>query len=107
MVDIDLPRNKPFSSAAIRMAVVAGKTVIAVPRDFLMFIIHVGFVVLVTIDATEYGIISRIGMAVGTGIPLALVLTRIYRKVLPVVVKGRWYPAILCVTFLTVGRKLC
>jgi len=40
-----------------------------------MLIIHVWFIMLMTIDTAEYGIVGRVGMAVGAGIPLPLVLS--------------------------------
>lgn len=56
-----------------RMAFIACLAVPDISTDSFMLDIHICLVMRVAIDATKNGIISRIGMAVGTGIPFPLV----------------------------------
>lgn len=51
-------------------------------------------------------IIRRVRMAVLTLIPFALVRPAVYRKILPVVVKGCWYPSRFVVATGTIGREI-
>lgn len=61
----------------------------------------------VTGDAGEDGIVGRVGVAVGAGVPFTLVLPRINREILVVVVKGRRCPGILGMAHFAIRRELC
>ena len=59
-----------------RMAGITTRTVVYVATHTIVIIIHFGFIaVLVAVDACKLCIICRIGMAIGTAIPLSLVLS--------------------------------
>lgn len=68
-----------------RMAGKAGRAVVHVSDHLLMLFIGLRLVMLVAVRTTEQRVTGRIGMAFGTGIPFAVVLSRINRKKLPVV----------------------
>ena len=55
------------------MAGITAGTVVNIPAHSTVIIIHFSFIaVLVAVDACELSIICRIGMAIGTTVPLPL-----------------------------------
>ena len=94
-------------TVAIGVAVKAGIAVVLVAAYLIVFIVHLGLIVLMTINAAEHGIVRWIGMAVSAGIPFTVVFAGIYRKILNIMIKGRWRPAVFCMAVLTGDRKLC
>lgn len=88
------------------MAIVTCQAVVTIPRHAIMLIVHVCLVVFMAINATEDRIISRIGVAIGTGIPFSVMFSRVYGKILLIVVERRGYPDILGMAQFAIGRKL-
>lgn len=77
------------------VTLVAHLAVVRIPGDAAVFIVHVGLIVLMAINAAEYSIVRRVGMAVGTQIPYPGMFPGIDGEILPVVIKGRRYPGSL------------
>jgi len=71
------------------------------------FVLAIGLGAGMAAGAGELRIIGGVGMAFGTGIPLAFVRAGIDGEVLGIVVERRWGPAILGVARNTVGGELC
>jgi len=84
----------------------AGDAVILVSAHSLVVLIGILLIMLMAIDAAENGIVFRIRMTFGTGIPFAVMVTGIDGEVLCVVVKSRGYPGNLVMTGLAFGREL-
>jgi len=57
------------------MTIKAGSTVVNISVFLFVFIIHIGFVMFMAIDAGKYFIVARVGMALGTIIPFSLVFS--------------------------------
>lgn len=70
----------------IRMAFQAGGTYILIAVYFTMVVVCFGL--LVTSKTGEICIVTRIGMAINTIIPLASVFPAVNREILAVVIKG-------------------
>ena len=71
------------------MALVASRALIEIALTPLVFLVHAGLVVFVTVDATEHGVSGRSPVTVVAGCPLAGVLARVdgelvgHRRALP------------------------
>ena len=90
------------------MAFITGIAVINVPGNPAMFIGQVlGVIVCVAVNATEYGIIARGGMAVRAIIPFSIVPAAVNGEIHAIVVKVRRFPGIFRVAACTVGREPC
>ena len=70
-----------------------------------MLVIHLGLGMAGS-SAGENCIIRRIGMTIGTLIPLSLVFPGIDGEILPVMIPGRWSPCSLVMTLIAGGREL-
>ena len=57
------------------MAGKTGRAVVGITTDSVVLVIGICLVVRMTINTTELRIIGGIGMAVGTGLPFAVVFT--------------------------------
>lgn len=99
MVESPFPRS-------IGVAFEAGLVVVHITADTIVFFVRICLVVLVARDAGKFCIVVRTGMAFRTIVPFSLVLTGIYREVLPVVIKSGRLPFYLCVACFAVGAEL-
>ena len=66
----------------------------------------IGFRIQVTYHAAELGEITRCRMAIYTCGPFPLVLPAVDREILPVMVKSRWDPCVLCMAISTLDGEL-
>ena len=89
------------------MASQAGYTIIGISRSALMLVVHIGLIVFVTADAGENGKIGRGVMTLRAQCPSVFVVTAVNRKILAVVIKGRWRPGSYRMARFTFLRKLC
>ena len=94
---------KPAFSAAGRVTGETSFACILISRDPSMFIVHVGLVVLMAIDAAKYGITGWVGMTFGTAIPFTLMLSRINGEILFIMIKSGRLPSFGSVTGFAFG----
>jgi len=78
----------------------ASIAVVHISSDAFVFVIC--FSLLMASQARENGIISRIGMAIGTGIPFALVFSGINREIFAIMIESGRHPNILGMAQLTI-----
>jgi len=69
------------------MAIKTSIAVVLITGNTLMFIVHIGLVMLMAIDAAKRGIIRWVGMAIGATGPFVSVVTAVYGEILPIMVK--------------------
>ena len=78
---------------------VAGQTsLILIPITGHAGVFLIGIRIEVANRAAEFFVATRIGMAIATFHPFPFMLSRIYRKILSIVVEGGWHPDILSMT---------
>ena len=79
---------QPAASTS-RMALQARPAGIDISRDFLVFFVHLSFIMSMAVDTGEFVEIRSIRMAIGAGVPGSCVVTGIDGEVLLVVVEIR------------------
>ena len=89
----------------------AGKTCAALINVSVYIFVVIGqfcrIIVFVAVNTTECTKVARRQMAVGTTVPLAIMLTTVNGEVHAVMVECRWRPGIHRMAGLTVGREAC
>jgi hypothetical protein len=89
---------------SVRMTRQAGAAVILIP--VYLFVFFVRFSCGMTCDASKYGIVVWVGMALAALVPFILVLSTVNREVHIIMIPGGWHPRILIMTQRTICWKL-
>jgi hypothetical protein len=75
------------------MATIACSAVVRVPGNTLVIVVHLALIIVrMAIDATEYLVIVRVCVAVGTKIPFTGMMPGVDREILTIMVKSGGYP---------------
>lgn len=91
-------------SITCRVASQAGRAVVGISADAIVLVI--GLRVGMAGGTGKFSVIGRVGMALGTLIPLPLVLAAVNGEILPVVVKGRRRPGRFGMATRTISREM-
>lgn len=89
------------------MAVVASIAIVSVIGYFIVFTAQAVRIIMgVAIYATEYGVVTAVGVAVGALVPFIVMPSAIYGEIVGIMVEGSRLPCVLIMTLRAIRREL-